>query len=127
MKVNLSDVRGKVVKDNDTYVLEDNNYLDNLTYSTTFLKPGKSTNGHSHDSEEEVYIFTKGEALMQIDNDYHHAEKGDVFLIKAGEFHRVFNKDTEEPCAFTCIFQKYDREGDAAVYTEEQDNQPFAD
>ncbi len=126
MKVKLNDVSGDIVKDNDTYILTDNNYLNNLTYSRTFLKPGQKTNGHSHDNEEEVYIFTEGQALMQIDTEYHHASKGDVFLIKAGEFHRVFNKDIDFPCAFTCIFQKYDREGDAAIYNE-QDEQPQAD
>ena len=127
MKVKIDKVGGKIIKDNDTYTLEDNNYLKNLTYSSTFLKPSQKTNGHSHDNEEEVYIFTEGEALMQIDKEYHHAEKGDVFLIKAGEFHRVFNKDTQRPCAFTCIFQKYDRDGDAAIYSNEQDEQPFGD
>ncbi len=118
MKVKLDDVDGNIVKDNDTYILTDNNYLNNLTYSRTFLKPGKKTNGHSHENEEEVYIFTSGNALMQIDNEYHHAQKGDVFLIKSGEFHRVFNKDEDYPCEFTCIFQKYDRESDTAIYNE---------
>lgn len=121
MKVKLEDVNGDLVKDNETYILTDNNYLNNLTYSRTFLKPGQKTNGHSHDLEEEVYIFTRGNALMQIDNEYHHANKGDVFLIKAGEFHRVFNKNEDEPCAFTCIFQKYDRESDTARYTKDND------
>ena len=126
MKVKLDDVDGNIVKDNDTYILTDNNYLNNLTYSRTFLKPGKKTNGHSHEDEEEVYIFTQGQALMQIDDEYHHAKLDDVFLIKAGQFHRVFNKSEIHPCAFTCIFQKYDRSGDAAIYNE-QDEQPQAD
>ena len=119
MKVKLDNVGGDLVKDNDTYVLTDNNYLNNLTYSRTLLKPGQKTNGHSHENEEEVYIFTEGQALMQIDTEYHHASKGDVFLIKAGEFHRVFNKHEKFPCAFTCIFQKYDRKGDTAIYNEQ--------
>jgi len=116
MKVKLQDVQGEVVKDNDTYLLIDNNYLSNLTYSSTMLKPGQRTNGHSHENQEEVYIFTQGEALMQIDDEYYHARQDDVFLIKAGEFHRVFNKSEQLCCSFTCIFQKYDREGEAAVY-----------
>lgn len=116
MKVKIDNTHGDLVKDNDTYILTDNNYLDNLTYSRTFLKPGQKTNGHSHDNEEEVYIFTEGEALMQIGKEYHHAKMNDVFLIKAGEFHRVFNKSEIHPCAFTCIFQKYDRKGDVAKY-----------
>ncbi len=116
MKVKLTDVGGVVIKDNETYTLKDNNYLSNLTYSSTFLKPGQNTKGHSHEKEEEVYIFTQGLALMQIDNEFHHAKQDDVFLIKAGQFHRVFNKSEMHPCSFTCIFQKYDRKGDVAKY-----------
>ena len=116
MKVKLDNPNGDIVKDNDVYTLEDNNYLSNLTFSRTFLKPGQKTNGHSHDNEEEVYIFTQGRALMQIDNEFYHAKADDTFLIKAGEFHRVFNKSETDPCSFTCIFQKYDRSGDTAKY-----------
>lgn len=116
MKVKLDNVGGDEVKNNETYILADNNYLEHMTLSRTFLKPGKSTRGHSHESQEEVYIFTIGNALMQIGETYHHAKAGDVFLIKAGEFHRVFNKSEDDPCSFTCVFEKYDREGDAAKY-----------
>lgn len=116
MKVKLQDIGGVVIKDNETYTLRDNNYLSNLTYSSTILKPGQKTNGHSHENEEEVYIFTQGHALMQIDDEFHHAKLDDVFLIKAGQFHRVFNKSEMHTCSFTCIFQKYDRDGDSAVY-----------
>jgi len=116
MKVKIDNTQGDLVKNNEKYILHDNNYLNNLTYSTTFLKPGQKTSGHSHDFEEEVYIFTQGQALMQIGNEYHHAKMDDVFLIKAGEFHRVFNKSEVQPCSFTCIFQKYDRKGDVAKY-----------
>ena len=30
MKVKLDDVKGDLVKDNETYILTDNNYLNNL-------------------------------------------------------------------------------------------------
>jgi quercetin dioxygenase-like cupin family protein len=116
MKVELDYIGGEEVKNNETYVLTDNNYLEHMTLSKTHLKPGKSTRGHSHESQEEVYIFTKGEAFMQIGEIYHHAKSGDVFLIKAGEFHRVFNKSEQEPCSFTCVFEKYDRNSDEAKY-----------
>lgn len=116
MKVRLDNVCGEEVKNNDTYILTDNNYLDHMTLSRTYLKPGQATRGHSHENEEEVYIFTQGEAFMQIGEEYHHAKTGDTFLIRAGQFHRVFNKSEDDPCAFTCVFEKYDRSGDAAKY-----------
>jgi hypothetical protein len=30
MKVSLENIEGVIVKDNETYILEDNNYLENL-------------------------------------------------------------------------------------------------
>lgn len=120
MKVKLHSVKGRIVKDNETYKLEDNYFLDNLVLSSTTLNPGQMTNGHSHDNEEEVYIFTSGFCLMQIGEDYYHAEKDDVFLIPAGEFHRVFNKSESGIASFTCIFQKYDRNSDVAKYTKSE-------
>jgi len=116
MKVTLEKINGEIVKDNETYVLEDNNYLKNLTLSRTFLLAGKSTRGHSHESQEEVYIFTQGTAIMVIGEDLFHAKAGDTFLIPMGAFHRVINKSEEIPCAFTCIFEKYDRKGSEAKY-----------
>ena len=116
MKVNLEKIEGEIVKDNETYVLEDNNFLEHMTLSRTVLKPGMSTRGHSHESQEEVYIFTEGEAFMIIGEIHYHAAKDDVFLIQKGQFHRFLNKSEFSDCAFTCVFEKYDRSGDEAKY-----------
>ena len=116
MKVKLEQIRGDIVKDNETYVLEDNNFLQHLTLSRTVLKPGQSTRGHSHDNQEEVYIFTQGNGTMIIGDTEYDAMPGDTFLIKSGKFHRVINKSDINNCSFTCIFEKYDRLGNEAKY-----------
>ena len=116
MKVKLDKIHGEVVKDNETYTLTDNNFLSNLTLSQTYLKPGQATRGHSHDNQEEVYTFTRGNGTMVIGEVEHDALPGDTFLIKAGNFHRVINKSDLEPCVFTCVFEKYDRNSDVAKY-----------
>tara|TARA_B100001094_G_C17505305_1_gene472995 strand:- start:185 stop:535 length:351 start_codon:yes stop_codon:yes gene_type:complete len=116
MKVKLDKIHGEVVKDNETYTLTDNNFLNNLTLSQTYLKPGQATRGHSHDNQEEVYTFTRGNGTMVIGEVEHDAIPGDTFLIKSGNFHRVINKSDLEPCVFTCVFEKYDRESDVAKY-----------
>ena len=54
MKLNILDIGGKVVKDDNRYVVKDNSALKNLIVSSTDLKPGKSTSGHSHGGLEEV-------------------------------------------------------------------------
>lgn len=116
MKVKLDKIHGEVVKDNETYTLTDNNFLSNLTLSQTYLKPGHATRGHSHDNQEEVYTFTRGNGTMVIGEVEYDALPGDTFLIKAGNFHRVINKSDLEPCVFTCVFEKYDRESEVAKY-----------
>lgn len=116
MKVKLEKIEGEIIKDNETYVLEDNNFLDHMTLSRTYLKPGQSTRGHSHESQEEIYIFTQGSGTMVIGETMHDAVPGDTFLIRAGQFHRVINKSESALCAFTCVFEKYDRSSDTAKY-----------
>ena len=39
MKVNINDIGGDIVKDNETYLLKDNKLLKNLVLSSTDLKP----------------------------------------------------------------------------------------
>jgi quercetin dioxygenase-like cupin family protein len=116
MKLKLDNIGGNIIKDNETYTLTDNNFLSNLTLSQTYLKPGQATRGHSHDNQEEVYTFTRGYGTMVIGEVKHDAIPGDTFLIKAGNFHRVINKSNLQPCVFTCVFEKYDRNSDVAKY-----------
>jgi mannose-6-phosphate isomerase-like protein (cupin superfamily) len=126
MKVNRDRIGGKITKDNETYLLEDNNLLNNLTLSKTTLKPKMCTNGHSHDDLEEVYFFQKGRGRMQLGEDIFEVKADDIVLIPAGVFHKVFN-DMHIPMEFVCVFEKYDRESDTANYAEDQNEIPFAD
>ena len=57
---------GKLVKDNDQYELYDNDSLKRLIVSETRLRANRSTNGHRHKGQEEVYIFTSGKGKMEI-------------------------------------------------------------
>jgi quercetin dioxygenase-like cupin family protein len=84
MKLNIYDVGGEIVKDNETYLLKDNKTLKNLILSSTDLKPGQSTRGHSHAGQEEVYC--------------------DVVLIPDGAFHRVHNTQGHSTLYFVCVF-----------------------
>jgi len=104
MRLNINDVGGEVVKDNETYVLKDNKTLKNLVLSSTDLKPGQQTRGHSHPGQEEVYHFISGKGSIQIDNDLYNASAGDIFLIPDGAFHKVFNGSESENLYFICVF-----------------------
>jgi len=115
MRVSVENIEGEIVKDNETYILEDNNTLENLTLSRTILKPGMKTRGHSHESQEEVYFF-HGYGGMVLGENSMTVEPGSVVLIPKGTFHQVINFDKEKSLSFVCVFEKYDRSSDVAEY-----------
>ena len=96
---------GEEINNSDIYRLVDNTELNNLVVSTTTLYPGKQTRGHSHEDQEEVYIFTRGEGYINLDGEEFAAKEGDVFTIKAKVFHQVRNPHPEFALHFMCIFQ----------------------
>ena len=102
MKVNIDNIGGDIVKDNETYLLKDNKLLKNLVLSSTDLKPNMSTRGHKHEGQEEVYYFVKGQGTMELDNKKIKVDPGDVVLIEDGVFHRVHAN--EQGCYFVCVF-----------------------
>jgi mannose-6-phosphate isomerase-like protein (cupin superfamily) len=115
MKVNKNKIEGIVIRDNDTYIVEDNRFLKNMVLSKTTLHPGKDTAGHSHPGLEEVYFFKSGKGVMQLNDEFFDVEEGDIVLIPDGAFHRVYNsKDPEgwskNTLEFVCVFQSYERE-----------------
>jgi len=103
MKLNILDIGGKVVKDDDKYVVKDNSMLNNLVVSSTDLKPGKATSGHSHAGQEEVYQFVRGSGMMKVDDEVFPVKEGDVILIEDGKFHQVSNNSNNN-LYFVCVF-----------------------
>ena len=103
MKINILDIGGITVKDDDRYIVKDNSLLKNLVLSSTDLKPGKSTSGHKHPGQEEVYNFVKGSGLMKIDDNTFAVSEGDVILIEDGQFHQVIN-NSDQNLYFVCVF-----------------------
>jgi|TARA_R110001599_G_scaffold253577_2_gene453850 mannose-6-phosphate isomerase-like protein (cupin superfamily) len=104
MKVASDDISGAIVKDNETYIVIDNTSLDNLVLSKTVLHPGKSTGGHKHAGQEEVYQFTFGHGTMEVGDKVFNVNQGDVVLIPDGLFHKVHNLSSVEDLIFVCVF-----------------------
>ena len=90
-------------KINPEIIVLDNNSLNKLVPSITKLNPNKSTSGHKHAGQEEVYVFYKGRGIMQIDDAKFEVKQGDVIPVPDGAFHRVFN-DENEILEFAAIF-----------------------
>ena len=93
----------KVVKEDERYVVTDNDSLKKLITSITVLNPQYSTTGHSHLGQEEVYIFRSGDGEMEINERRFKVKEGDIIFIQDGDFHRVHNT-SQEPLEFICIF-----------------------
>tara|TARA_R100000664_G_scaffold26588_1_gene36849 strand:+ start:758 stop:1111 length:354 start_codon:yes stop_codon:yes gene_type:complete len=107
--LDIDDIGGNIVKDNDTYILKDNKKLKNLVLSSTFLKPNKETRGHFHKGQEEVYFFIHGSGKMELEDKVLDIKGGDIVLIPDGAWHKVINKSNES-LYFICVFdgQRYD-------------------
>jgi mannose-6-phosphate isomerase-like protein (cupin superfamily) len=103
MKYGAWDVGGSVVKDDDRYIVKDNTELKNLVVSSTRLNAGKSTTGHRHSGQEEVYIFIEGSGKMELDQEIFEVHTGDTVLIKDNVFHKVHN-NTDYGLEFICVF-----------------------
>jgi len=103
MIYNNWDIGGKVVKEDDRYVVKDNTNLNNLIVSSTMLRANKSTTGHRHAGQEEVYIFIKGSGQMELDHRIFDVKAGDTVLIEDNVFHKVHN-NTDFGLEFICIF-----------------------
>ena len=100
--MSLQHIDGKVVKEDDRYLVRDNTELKNLVVSSTTLKPNKSTSGHKHKGQEEVYMFLKGGGHMWLDEQRFQIREGQLVLIEDGVFHKVEAGDNG--CYFVCVF-----------------------
>ena len=102
-KVTIDDIGGVIAKEDGRYTVKDNAFGNNLILSSTFLFANKSTTGHKHEGQEEVYVFYKGTGIMQIDDSKFKVQQGDVIPVPDGAFHRVFN-ESNEILEFAAIF-----------------------
>ena len=96
-------IEGKIVKEDDRYIVKDNTSLNNLVVSSTLLHPSKSTSGYKHEGQEEVYIFMNGSGRMELDDKEFDVKEGDLILIEDGVFHRVHNTGTVD-LYMVCVF-----------------------
>jgi mannose-6-phosphate isomerase-like protein (cupin superfamily) len=103
MKYEDWDIGGEIVKQDDRYLVKDNTKLNNLIVSSTMLTAHKSTTGHRHAGQEEVYVFVQGSGQMELDHKIFDVTEGDTVLIEDGVFHKVHNT-TDFGLKFICVF-----------------------
>ena len=99
---NVHNIEGEIVKEDDRYIVKDNTSLKNLIVSSTTLFPNKSTSGHKHKGQEEVYIFLTGNGYIYLNEKKMSVQAGDTVLIEDGVFHRV--ESDASGLYFVCVF-----------------------
>lgn len=104
MKYSIHDIGGEVIKNDETYKLIDNKMLTRMVLSQTILHPHKSTRGHKHPGQEEIYFFVSGKGKMELDDEVIDVSANTVVLVPDGVFHRVHNNDKER-LIFNCVFE----------------------
>jgi mannose-6-phosphate isomerase-like protein (cupin superfamily) len=62
-----------------------------LQSGITIVYPGCRTKGHDHADREEVYFFTKGRGIMEVDGEKWEVKEGDTFYVYPGPFHTTHN------------------------------------
>ena len=105
MKFDIKDIGGVIAKQDERYIVKDNTTLKNLVVSSTFLEANKSTSGHRHAGQEEVYYFVSGKGQMELDHKIFDIGPGDIVLIEDNVFHKVHN-NSDVGLEFICIFVK---------------------
>ena len=103
MKFDIKDIGGVIAKQDERYVVKDNTTLKNLVVSSTFLEANKSTSGHRHAGQEEVYYFVSGKGQMELDYKIFDVGPGDIVLIEDNVFHKVHNTG-DYGLYFVCVF-----------------------
>ena len=98
----INNIGGKIVKENKTYLVKDNTLLNDLVVSSTTLYSNKSTTGHRHKGQEEVYMIMTGNGYIYLDAKVLSIQAGDMVLIEDGVFHKV--RAGESGLYFVCIF-----------------------
>jgi mannose-6-phosphate isomerase-like protein (cupin superfamily) len=110
--VNIKEYKKKaeLIRDTDVYRVYDLTSLEDINLSLTELHVGKETSGHSHEEQDEVYVFIGGKGVMENGPIKEPVKKGDVLLIPRGNFHKVYNTGWK-PLRFWSIFEKYEGRG----------------
>jgi len=90
MLVRAKNIHGDIRKNDNRYIVKDNDYLKDLILSSTKLHAFQNTVGHSHDNDE-IYFFLEGHGDIKIGSVTFSTTPGDIYLVPKNDFHKVIN------------------------------------
>ncbi|MDO4568455.1 MAG: cupin domain-containing protein [Clostridia bacterium] len=65
---------------------------ENLSVGVGIYNKGQASEFHTHENEEEVMIYLRGEGLMRMEDGTEYSlKRGDITYVPANEPHRLYN------------------------------------
>lgn len=78
-------------------LLTETNFSSAVDFVDLSVIPPASTIGkHQHHDSEEIYFIASGSPLVTVNGDSRRLTRGDVSVVRSGEWHELVN-DTSEP------------------------------
>ena len=64
---------------------------NDITSEVYYFKPGQVLKMHRHPNGEQIFVFLKGEGVMELEDKKHDVGAGDEVFVKTGEWHGITN------------------------------------
>lgn len=62
----------------------------------TVVPPGTTIGKHHHEGNEEAYFVAAGRPLMRVDGQEKRLEKGDISVVRSGQWHELLNDTADD-------------------------------
>ncbi len=108
--VNRNEVRPFITKDGSLIreVLSPrNSSIRRQSLAEARVKPGKSTEPHTHPGTEEIYYLLEGHGVISIDGVKEKVKAGDGIAIPPGAKHAIFNNGESDLVFLCCCVPAY--------------------
>ena len=103
----IYDIGGEIITDTADCVVKENSQLSNLLITSTSIRAGKTTSGHSCADQDAVYYFISGTGSITLNYpkrvDFHNVKPGVVILVEKGVYNKVYNNSLTENLYFVCV------------------------
>ena len=78
-------------------LLEAHDFLSNVDFvDVSVIPPGCTFGPHKHVDNEELYCILRGEPLVRVDGFEQRLTRGDIAVVRSGQWHELVNDTQDE-------------------------------